>query len=937
MLVTVMVGALGLAACSGPDNRPTSSQARSTSSSPAHTTTPAVAFGSTNGTLTAAVPAFGDAPRSLPTDATLTGALGGKNAFETTTDTATTLAAARLHRLSARLPIDRLAPTLAVTSPDDGVRIDLSVDGAVIVEGSATDTGSGVAKVEVVVDGTDTGDATLTRHGNRADFIWQVVPLDGSHTVVVRAFDKKGNVSSVRRTVTTTSPGEVIPNPDLDAAGSDAIESTITAATPSTLTVDTASSPVDVGNIVALGPTAATPQGALRRVVAVHDLGSTVVLDTVNATLQETFNELHVHQRITGTPPAPATSQGTGVAAATDLSLSLIDHTWANEYAFHVCYDAHMTEFSLCPEDEDEDEPGEDDGPDTGTEHEISGEIAVTAKDSLTFALDAEVDIDIQRDSWLDLTPSLHQVSFVLVGDQKIEIERAIEGSLSASAGASVEGSPRELLDKYFPSLHLPPVTVPTGLVPLVFTPQIELSLTGALEATASLEMTTEVTLHEELGVRYTQKDGWQGVHDVKSNPETAWAGTLEGEASVTGEAKLSFDLYDMAGPFVSTSITPKLTGKLETGKTPRADAEVEFSTGAGFEVSVLGFELASWSKPGMLEHTWHIWDNDGGKPTGDGGGRWKQVVSSDAGTTLGLTQDGTVYAWGAQTAAGIGNGESPSAAVFARTKVEGLPPVAEVFVGLRSAAVRTVDGRVFTWGWANYLGRGGDPYRPGEVSITDVVDLSVGSSHTVALTSDGSVWTWGNGYYGELGNGTPGVGQAVMTPFRVPGLPPARAVAASSSMTIAVTRDGAAYRWGRELNNSGMIDTAPSLVDSAATGSFVDVAAGSSHALLLTSSGGVWAWGVNGWGQTAVGTGSIALQVPGVSGAVAIAAGESGSVALTADGTMYRWGYNGPEEPARSVGQVVGLPSCASASTDAFNTWCVTGGGAAYGWGRNN
>ena len=76
------------------------------------------------------------------------------------------------------------------------------------------------------------------------------------------------------------------------------------------------------------------------------------------------------------------------------------------------------------------------------------------------------------------------------------------------------------------------------------------------------------------------------------------------------------------------------------------------------------------------------------------------------------------------------------------------------------------------------------------------VVAVSAGRFHSLAITADGAVWSWGCGSWGRLGHGDE---QNQLLPKKVEALAGRRVVAVStgSSLSIALTTDGAVWSWG--------------------------------------------------------------------------------------------------------------------------------------------
>ena len=295
-------------------------------------------------------------------------------------------------------------------------------------------------------------------------------------------------------------------------------------------------------------------------------------------------------------------------------------------------------------------------------------------------------------------------------------------------------------------------------------------------------------------------------------------------------------------------------------------------------------------------------------------------VTASAAGTpifaagnahTLAVKNDGTVWAWGANTSGKLGDG----------TRTERYAPV----------QVKGLDGAGF---------------------LTGVAAVAAGYGHSMALKNDGTLWAWGFNLYGQLGDGTSGniVGVDKRTPVQVPGMTGVTAIAADVEGSMALKSDGTVWAWGE--NNCGQLGdgTTTDKSSPAQVPGLTDVTAIAIswyHALAVKSDGTVWAWGQNTFGQLGDGTTtdkSSPVQVPGLTGVTAVAAGWYHTYALKSDGTVWAWGQNncgslgdGTFTNSSSPVQVTGLSGVTAIAANNSCCFALKSDGTVWAWGGND
>ena len=278
-------------------------------------------------------------------------------------------------------------------------------------------------------------------------------------------------------------------------------------------------------------------------------------------------------------------------------------------------------------------------------------------------------------------------------------------------------------------------------------------------------------------------------------------------------------------------------------------------------------------------------------------------VASAGAGIhVLAIKTDGTLWAWGFNARGGLGVGDTVDRLV--PTQVGSDSDWAEVSVGNagHSLAIKT-DGTLWGWGY-NQKGQVGNssttnrltPVRIG--TGTDWAGVAAGMWFSLGVKADGSLWAWGYNYYGQLGVGST---YNKYAPTRVGSGTAWVSVAAGGYHTVATQADGSLWAWG--YNGTGQLGlgdhttrTTPVRVGTAT--SWDAVSAGSMYTMATRVDGTLWGWGQNWYGQLGIGDVNVReLTAPRQVGAevtwVSVSAGHGHTLALQEDGTLWAWGQN--------------------------------------------
>ncbi|KAM4682548.1 E3 ubiquitin-protein ligase HERC2 isoform 7-T7 [Amazona ochrocephala] len=240
-----------------------------------------------------------------------------------------------------------------------------------------------------------------------------------------------------------------------------------------------------------------------------------------------------------------------------------------------------------------------------------------------------------------------------------------------------------------------------------------------------------------------------------------------------------------------------------------------------------------------------------------------KIAAHSDGHHYLALSANGEVFSWGCGDGGRLGHGdtvplEEPKMISALSGKQAG-KHVVHIACGSTYSAAITAEGELYTWGRGNYgrLGHGSSEDQTIPMLVTGlkglkVIDVSCGSgdAQTLAVTENGQVWSWGDGDYGKLGRGG---SDGCKTPKLIEKLQDLDIVKVrcGSQFSIALTKDGQVYTWGKGDNQRLGHGTEehvryPKLLDGLKGKKVIDVAAGSTHCLALTEDSEVHSWGSN-------------------------------------------------------------------------------------------
>ena len=328
------------------------------------------------------------------------------------------------------------------------------------------------------------------------------------------------------------------------------------------------------------------------------------------------------------------------------------------------------------------------------------------------------------------------------------------------------------------------------------------------------------------------------------------------------------------------------------------------------------------------------------------------------SGHTLALKSDGHVFGWGSNLSSQLGDGAGGNSTYSSPVLTVQLSNVIAIAAGGNHSLALKSNGTVWAWG-ENTAGQAGaqEPFTSFKNRATQVAGLTgtftaiaAGPGHSLALRSDGTVWGWGSNTTGQLGNGTFS-GGPVYTPVQASGLTNVVGIAAGQAFSLAVKADGTVWGWGSNFNNALGLPSGTFSVNApvqiAGINNVQKVSAGGSHSVALKHDGTVWSWGDNSSGQLGSGEGSGSFSAPrqatGLSGVTAIDAGIVHSLALKSNGTVWAWGNNVDGELGNgsttnsNIPVAVAVPNAIGVSAGANTSAVLLADGTIRMFGKNH
>lgn len=310
------------------------------------------------------------------------------------------------------------------------------------------------------------------------------------------------------------------------------------------------------------------------------------------------------------------------------------------------------------------------------------------------------------------------------------------------------------------------------------------------------------------------------------------------------------------------------------------------------------------------------------------GDARWRHVTAAGdyASFSCGAQHDGSLWCWGADGDAMLGQGEIVDAQDMPQP-VELDGEVVMVGAGQTTGIALADDGVLWAWGWNNDalgLADTGLPYLYAPAPL--VADggepwsfVDYGRVHGCGIRGDAdTLWCWGAPSTAALGRD-----DGVRTPAPVDGDADGwRMVAAGgaamdgTSHTCAIRRDGTLWCFGTNVDGRLGIEGLASTIAPAQVGDANDwsaVGCGDRHTCGVRDPGTLWCWGGGDFGQLGDG-GDAARGQPFRIGDrddwIDLSVGAAHGCARTGDGTTWCWGSNSNGQTGQENFGVTARPS---------------------------
>lgn len=271
-------------------------------------------------------------------------------------------------------------------------------------------------------------------------------------------------------------------------------------------------------------------------------------------------------------------------------------------------------------------------------------------------------------------------------------------------------------------------------------------------------------------------------------------------------------------------------------------------------------------------------------------------AIANDSFSSVFVDTSGVVYQTGFATAtATLANGAiaTVSSPVQIGTGYGTTLAAAGLGIGGNGAIMMLkTGGKAYAWG----LHSASTPMAVSQAIVTTPTQLEETGWASEYVKNDGSLWMWGLNSSGQLGTGNT---LSRFVPQQIGTLTDWSKVSVYSNNTAAIKTNGSLWTWG--LGAGGALGTGSTVARSSPVQvgtltNWASVSAGASYCIAIKTDGTLWSWGLNSSGQLGDGTTtnkSSPVQIGTLTNwTYAVAYGIS-SFAARSDGTLWAWGEN--------------------------------------------
>jgi len=316
--------------------------------------------------------------------------------------------------------------------------------------------------------------------------------------------------------------------------------------------------------------------------------------------------------------------------------------------------------------------------------------------------------------------------------------------------------------------------------------------------------------------------------------------------------------------------------------------------------------------------------------------GTWK-TVSVGPGFSVALHSDGTLWSWGVNNYAQLGNDTAAfnggAGIAYNNVPVQVVTPFHD-WIAVDCAEAYTVairaNGTLWGWGCKKNVNSASPVlvYSPEQIGIdSNFVSVSAGYNFYAAIKADGTLWTWGANNHGQLGRVDST--EWVETPIQVGLSANWKQISCGTGHSVALDSAGHMYFWGQRSwgPNSGTIQYTPVMCDSYL---YQYVCAGNGTSAAIQANGSLWVWGFNYGGYLGFGD-VMDRSVPTQLGIdfdwSKIYTGSSYFLGLKNDKTLWGWGYNGDGQFGNGSFDNITAPSPISLNGATYDQVAVVSG----------